>query len=369
MAYPPVSSRPSEPPRSESGGVVTPARAKERRALGFLAIGALLVLVRLAMPVGVGLFLGIVLAFVLEPVQKQLRRRKMKAGTAALVCSLGATVAVASIGIGMTTLLVTRGLALLDDLRVQLAPGAPLRTIAEGLMDRLGSLHLNTADLAQRLESEAGAVASSAAQVAARVAGLTFTSFLTLLFMTLAAHFVLHYWSDIVSRAERILPFEQRHTHALLDQFRIVGREVLLGTVVTGLAQGALAAFGYWIAGVPEPAFFGALTALASLIPGVGTLLVWVPIGVVKILTGHSIAGLVELIYAALTVGIISDYVIRPRLVGRHKNVPSVFMFIALFGGVEVFGVIGLIVGPVLVTLCLAVLKTYERQVAPHAAT
>jgi predicted PurR-regulated permease PerM len=368
MAHPPVSSRPPEPPRSESGGV-TPARAKERRALGFLAIGALLVLVRLAMPVGVGLFLGIVLAFVLEPVHKQLRRRKMKAGTAALVCSLGATVAVASVAIGMTTLLVTRGLALLEDLRLQLAPGAPLRTVAEGLMDRLGSLHVNTADLAQRLQSEAGAVASRAAEFAAQIAGLTFTSFLTLLFMTLAAHFVLHYWSDIVSRTERILPFEQRHTHALLDQFRVVGREVLLGTVVTGLAQGALAAFGYWITGVPEPAFFGALTALASLIPGVGTLLVWVPIGVVKILTGHSIAGLSELIYSALTVGIISDYIIRPRLVGRQKIVPSVFMFIALFGGVAVFGVIGLIVGPVLVTLCLAVLKTYERQVTPNAAT
>ncbi len=186
--------------------------------------------------------------------------------------------------------------------------------------------------------------------------------------MTLTAYFVLHYWSDLVKRAERMLPFERRHTHALLEQFRTVGREVLLGTVVTGLAQGLLAAIGYWMTGVAEPAFFGALTAVASLIPGVGTLLVWVPIGVVRIATGHAGAGLVELIYSALTVGIVSDYLLRPRLVGREKGVPSILTFIALFGGVEVFGIIGLIVGPVLVTLSFAILKTYEREVMAQAA-
>jgi predicted PurR-regulated permease PerM len=341
----------------------TPARVRERRALGFLALAALAVLVRLAMPVGVGLFLGIVSAFVLEPINKRLRARKMSAGTAALVCALGATAIVASTAIGITTLLVTRGMALLATLREQLAPGGPLRFYAESVLNRLGALHLNSGDIAQRLESEAVSMGSRAAEIAAQIAGITFGGLLTLLFMTLASHFVLHYWSQIVSRAERMLPFEQRHTHALLEQFRVVGREVLLGTVVTGLAQGILAAVGYFITSVPEPAFFGALTALASLIPGVGTLLVWVPIGVVQILTGHSARGLIELVYSALTVGIASDYFIRPRLVGRKKNVPALLMFVALFGGVEVFGIVGLILGPVMVTLCVAILRTYEHQV------
>jgi predicted PurR-regulated permease PerM len=370
MPDPSASGHPSESlALSEPGEVVTPARLRERRAFGFLAIGALAVLIRLAMPVGVGLFLGIVLAFVLEPINTRLRKRKVKAGTAALICSLGATAIVASTAIGVTTLLVTRGIALLASLRAELAPGGPLRAYAEGAMKGLSSFHVNAGDVAQRLESEAVSMGSRAAGLAAQIAGVTFGGLLTLLFMTLAAHFVLHYWSQIVSRAEHMLPFEQRHTHALLEQFRIVGREVLLGTVVTGLAQGVLAAIGYWITGVPEPAFFGALTALASLIPGVGTLLVWVPVGVVQILTGHTVGGLSEIIYSALTVGIASDYFIRPRLVGRTKNVPSVLMFIALFGGVEVFGVIGLILGPVVVTLCLAILRTYEHQVTGPPST
>ncbi|MGD0674137.1 MAG: AI-2E family transporter [Polyangiaceae bacterium] len=349
--------------------VVTPARIQERRAFGFLALAALAALVRLALPLGVGLFLGALMGFVLEPLYEWLRRKGAKAGTAALVCVLGAMAAVTATVLGMTTMLVTRGLAVLANLRALLAPGGSARVFAEHAMTRLASWHVNTSDLSQRLESETVSVGTRATALAAQLAGVTISALLTLFFMTLSAYFFLRHWNGIVTRSERILPFERRHTHALLEQFRSVGREVLLGTVVTGIVQGVLAAVGYWATGVPEFAFFGALTAFASLLPGIGTLLVWVPIGVVRILTGHAVAGLAELVYSALMVGLASDYIVRPRLVGRQKSIPSLFMFIALFGGVEVFGVIGLILGPVAVTLSLAILRTYEREVAEHAIT
>jgi predicted PurR-regulated permease PerM len=133
---------------------------------------------------------------------------------------------------------------------------------------------------------------------------------------------------------------------------------------VTGILQGLLAAVGYWITGVPDPAFYGALTAFASLVPAVGTLLIWVTIGVVQLAAGHVGAGVAQLIYSALTVGIFTDYIVRPRLVGHERGVPTILVFVALFGGIEVFGVIGLILGPVLVTLSWAILKTYAQAVA-----
>jgi predicted PurR-regulated permease PerM len=364
MISPPAADATPSPARSEPVEVITPVRIQERRAFGFLALIALLALVRLALPVGVGLFLGALLAFTLEPVYRRLRG-KMKPGPAALVSALGATVAVSSIVLGLTTLLVTRGLTLLTLLREQLAPGGTLRMFAERLATSLAPL--NIADVTQKLESEVVSFGARAAQIAAEVAGLTFSGLLTLFFMALSAYFVLRHWTTIVTRVERMLPFERRHTHALLEQFRTVGREVLLGTFVTGLAQGLLAASGYWITGVPQPAFFGALTALASLVPGIGTLLVWVPIGALLMISGHPIAGFIELVYSALTVVVASDYFVRPRLVGREKGVPSILTFVALFGGVQVFGIIGLILGPVIVTLSLAVLRTYEREVAPRA--
>ena len=104
--------------------------------------------------------------------------------------------------------------------------------------------------------------------------------------------------------------------------------------MLTGLAQGLFAAVGYRIAGVPEPAFFGAATAVASLLPGVGTMLVWVPAGIFLLATGHPGGGVLELIWERLVVVGVSDYVIRPRLVGRGGTMPAMLTFAALFGGV-----------------------------------
>ncbi len=144
---PPVQSAPLE--------VITPVRIQERRAFGFLALLALAILVRLAMPVGIGLFLGSLLGFTLEPIYGRLRRRQFKAGPAALLCALGATLVVSSTVLALTTLIVTRGIALLGSLREQLAPGGALRAFAEGAAGRLAALHVNVADVSQRLENEA----------------------------------------------------------------------------------------------------------------------------------------------------------------------------------------------------------------------
>jgi predicted PurR-regulated permease PerM len=95
----------------------------------------------------------------------------------------------------------------------------------------------------------------------------------------------------------------------------------------------------------------------------VGTLLVWVPVGVGLITAGHPVSGIFELLWGGLVVVGLSDYVIRPALVGGHGHVPTLLTFISLFGGVEVFGLLGLIVGPVIASVALALLRTYDREI------
>jgi predicted PurR-regulated permease PerM len=341
-----------------------PRRVRQARALDVLALGALAALVRLAFPVGVGLFLGALLGFTLQPVYERLRSRGWGAGTAALVCTLGAMSIVSAGAAGLAVLFVTRGVALAGALPTMLAPGGALRELAESTLRGAALLHLDPNELVSKLEQEALSLGARVAEIAGTIAGTAFTGLLTVFFMTLTAYSVLRHWAHVVRRLEVTLPLEPRHTHALLDQFRKVGREVLLGTVVTGLLQGLLAAIGYWITGVPQPVFFGALTAVASLVPAVGTLLVWIPLGIYRIASGHAVAGLFSLIYSALVVGVASDYFIRPRLVGSDKNVPVLLTFVSLFGGVEVFGLVGLVLGPVIVTLSIAILKTYQTEVS-----
>ena len=165
-----------------------------------------------------------------------------------------------------------------------------------------------------------------------------------------------------------MLPLRPRYTRALLEEFQRAGRSTLLGTVVTGLAQGAFAAVGYWFTGVPEPAFFGAATAVMSLLPGVGTLVVWVPAGIYLIATGHPGMGVLELIWGTLVVVGVSDYVIRPRLVGGHGPMPALLTFAALFGGIEVFGLVGLIVGPLIMSVSFAVLRIFAQEARERRA-
>lgn len=340
-----------------------PRDLRRRRALAFLALAATLALLRLALPLGIGLFLGSLLAFTLQPIYRKLRVR-MATGPAALACTLGATVVIA-LGAGvMAWLLVTRSVAIIAAIPPLVAPGGALRAIEQALIVKLSVLHVDVAGLSDRLRSEVMSLGTRAAAVAAQIAATTAAAVLTLFFMGMTTYFVLRHWTGLVARAEELLPFHPGHTHALLERFRVVGRQVLLGTVVTGALQGLVGALIYWMTGIPQPAFFGVLTALASLIPGIGTMLVWGTAGGVLILTGHAGAGTIELVASLVFLVIIPDYVIRPKLVGSDGGVPSLLTFIALFGGVEVFGVVGLILGPVIVTLSIAILQTYAREVA-----
>ena len=101
--------------------------------------------------------------------------------------------------------------------------------------------------------------------------------------------------------------------------------------------------------------------------PVIGTLLVWVPIGIVLLIVDRVGAGIFVLLWGALVVGVLCDYVIRPKLVGGKGYVPTLITFIALFGGVEVFGLVGLIVGPVIASVALALLQTYDAALRAAA--
>jgi predicted PurR-regulated permease PerM len=353
-----LASSASSPPR-QSRLMADASTVKQHRALQLLAIGALVALIWIAHTVGVGLFLGVLLAFTMEPVQTRLRARKWSPRAAALVCMLGTVTVVTTTVVAFAVAFVTRGVTFVRALPPLVAPGGALRTLVER---RLVEVHANPAAVFAHLEAQAVSLESRAGGLAAGIVGATLEGLLTVLFMSLAMYYVLRHWNEIVARAEGDLPFNPRHTRALFGQFRKVGSEVLRGTVVAGAVQGALAGLGYWVCGVPDPVFFGALTAAASVVPAIGTALVWGSAGVYLIATHHVLGGVVELLYGALVVGILTDYVIRPRLVGGSAGVPAVLTFVSLFGGVQVFGVIGLIVGPVIVTLCVAVLKTYEEE-------
>jgi predicted PurR-regulated permease PerM len=335
------------------------ADASQRRALRLLAWAAIAVVLWIASPLGAGLFLGVLLGFTLQPIELRMRERGSSAQASALITVLGAMLLILVALAGFVALFVGRAVMLVDAVPRLLEPDGQLRGVAARV---LGAIHVDPDVAIGEMHDQAAAIGARATSTAGDILGLAADGLLGLFFMSLAAYYVLRHWSEIVGHAERLLPFAPAHTRMFLGQFRSVGGSVLRGTVLTGLLQGALAGIGYWITGVPDPAFFGALTCVASLVPAVGTLIVWVPAGIYLIVTGHPAMGAVELAFGAIVVIGLVDYVARPLLIGRGSHIPTVLTFVGLFGGLEVFGLIGLILGPVLVTLAVAVLKTYETR-------
>lgn len=147
-----------------------------------------------------------------------------------------------------------------------------------------------------------------------------------------------------------------------------VTRGVVLGTLLTALVQGTLIGIGFAIAGSPSPLVFGAVGALASLIPIVGTSLVWVPACISLVATGHAGAAVFLLVWCLVLVSG-SDNIIRPLVVRSSSNVSTLLVLVGVLGGVSAFGFAGLFVGPLLLTLVAALLRyAHESRQAPPQA-
>ena len=362
---PPEPLAPSDPVRTAA--YLDSVRA-ERKALGIAAIAAIAAIVWGARPVGIGILLGMLIAFSLQPIYERIVRRTGRPALIALGCVIVSAAGMLVVMVGLSSLFIARGLVLVGSLIAALAPGGALRELAQRLSAHLGKLHVEPVEITAKLHDAAASLASRAAGIAATVATTTLDLVLLLFFGMMTLSFILRHWTAIVLRAEDMLPLRPRYTRALLSEFKRVGRTTLLGTVLTGLAQGVLAALGYWWTGVPEAAFFGAATAVLSLVPAVGTMLVWVPAGLFLLGTGHPVMGVLQLCWGALVVVGVSDYVIRPRLVGGDGTMPALLTFTALFGGVQVFGLAGLVLGPLMMSVSFAVLRLFAQESAERRA-
>jgi predicted PurR-regulated permease PerM len=337
----------------------------ERRALAWLTAAALLAIAWLAHPFAAGLLLGALLAFSCEPLCRWLEVRFHRPRLAAVLTVLIAGVLICTAFLGFASVFIARAVQLSAAGVQSLKSGGALNQWLAGVTSGLDRWGIAQADVTSRLEAGAGDLAQRSASFAGTFAAGTFSVLLGLLFALLAMYVVLRDWGALCRLVVRLSPLKTQHTQLLLEEFRRVGRLTIAGTAFTGLAQGVLASLGYLLTGVPRWMFFGVATAFASLLPGVGTLLVWIPVGIYLFATGHHGMAIAEWVWGAVVVVGFSDYVIRPRLVG-DEEMPALLVFIALFGGLEVFGLSGLIAGPVLIAHAVATIRLRLR-IASHA--
>lgn len=156
-------------------------------------------------------------------------------------------------------------------------------------------------------------------------------------------------------------PLRNEHDQLLIQKFTSISRATLKGTVVVGAVQGILGGIAFGIAGVSSAAIWGLLMAFFSIIPMVGTAIVWVPMGLIMLLLGNIWQGIFIL---AVGMGVISviDNILKPKLVGRDTEMHPLMVFFATLGGISFFGLPGFIIGPIIVSLFLALGEIYSIE-------
>jgi predicted PurR-regulated permease PerM len=217
----------------------------------------------------------------------------------------------------------------------------------------------------ERLPQAQGARAAAAGWAAVLATG---QFFLQTALMLIALFFLLLQGDALVRWLDQVLPLRRGQTRELIAEFKAVSYAVVASTLITAAVQTAAALIGFLIARVPHPGFFAIITFLCAIIPAAGAASVCLLAAVILLLTGHPYMAIFLSIWGAVVVGLV-DNVVKPLLLKDGMHMPGAIVFFALLGGLAAFGVIGLLVGPLVASLFVALLRMYERDFAAKDAS
>ncbi|WP_338065411.1 AI-2E family transporter [Thiospirillum jenense] len=196
------------------------------------------------------------------------------------------------------------------------------------------------------------------------ISGLSFVTlgtinFVFMAFVTLYSMYFLQIdGNKLVMRILYYLPLKSSDEHLMLEKFTSVTRATLKGTLLIGLLQGGLAGIAFAVAGINNAVFWGTVMAVLSVIPSVGSALVWVPTIIILLIQGQIITGILLGLFCGLVVGSL-DNVLRPILVGKDTKMHELMIFLATLGGIFMFGIAGIIVGPLIASLFIVIWELY----------
>jgi len=179
-----------------------------------------------------------------------------------------------------------------------------------------------------------------------------------LMIMLYSMYFFLIDGSKLVDLMLYYLPLEDHEERRLLEKFSSVTRATLKGTAAIGTLQGGLAGLAFAVVGIPSAVFWGSIMVVMSIIPGIGTALVWVPAAVILIAGGHLGKGIFLVLFCGLVVGSVDNF-LRPRMVGKDTELPDLLILLATMGGILMFGALGLIIGPIIAALFVTIWEIY----------
>ena len=317
-------------------------------------------LVRLASPFLASFTLAAVLAIVVHPVQARLERRVKSPAASAFLVTLATALALGVIA-AFAALVLTRELTAAYEAlsRRSLEEGGwpalvthTVDRVVDALTNRLPiDKEAVRTELLDGMKTASGYLLDNTSAAIGGATTVLITGMLVMLFL----YFLLRYGQECVKRLTTLVPLDPRTSASILRTVQDSVVANVNGVLAAVVGQGVLLGLGFWFVGLRSPVLWGFIGGLASIIPVVGAPLVWVPVVIGYIFLGAYWKALVLALWGAFIVGSV-DNVLRPLLVGSHEKQHPVVIALAAIGGTYAFGALGVLLGPILVSLAVGVI-------------
>ncbi len=359
---------------------MTASHDNEKTALGrpqifryfFFAVLALLLyqLVRIFSPFLTALMWSATLTLIFYPLHERVSRRLKQKHTAALLSTgIVALIVIAPLLL-CVWFLVRESASLYPTAKawVQATQGSGISSAESFLPQPISSLLRKgeglfagfNIDLKGLFLKNLGQIGEAIGGLGGTVAKNILLLIVNLLVLLLSLFFFFKDGAAVVHWFLEIIPMERAHKEHLAQRLYETVTAVVRGAVLTAASQGLLAGTGFALAGAPFPVFLGFAAAFAALVPPVGPTLVWLPVALYQ-LTQSKAAGIFLLIWGALVVST-ADNFLRPILIGSKAKLPFLLLFFGILGGIQVYGFLGLILGPLLIAMTLAFIQIYREE-------
>ncbi len=216
--------------------------------------------------------------------------------------------------------------------------------------------------IAERLQSMSGAIAGRTLGVVGGLVGIIVETF----FVIFTMYYLFRDGDRLRDALRDALPLEKSQSHEIFSRTRDVISASVYGVLVIATIQGVLGGLAFWVLGLPSPLVWGVVMLFLSMIPVAGSFIVWVPAAIYLVASGAWVKAIILAAWGTLVIGTVDNF-LRPKLVGEKTKLHELLIFFAVLGGLQVFGILGLVLGPVVVAITLALLDVF-RQAERHPA-
>jgi predicted PurR-regulated permease PerM len=323
-------------------------------------------MLRLLAPFGSALLLAAVLAIALHPIHTWLSKLlKGREKISALLMTLFVILLIIGPAITLFGVLTTQAVDVYQGIATGMQSGK-FPQAWSGIIDRI--LHriseypgFSTVDVKGLLLKSLGGVSSGLAAQFGALLKNTVILAVDLAVMLIALFFFFlsgdYYYNSIID----MLPFSSENKKAVANKVHDTFIAVINGVFLIALVQGALTGVGFALFGLPVPVFWGSLAAICALLPVGGAALVWLP-GVLFLYVKGSILRCILLLFWGLIFVTLPDNIVKPILIGRKAKIPTFFLFISILGGLNAYGIFGVLLGPIVVTMLSAFIHIYRAE-------